>query len=139
LPRFGIQLGAATSSTFVGGGSTPEGLAPPVGARVSFGTAEVLYALTRNDSRARIWLEGGGSVVQHSGSAYDRYDNPVNVGGVLGAGSAIHLVGPLSAELGVTTLIYRMHMRGSGDSAGVMERGTQVDALFRTGVSCTWH
>jgi hypothetical protein len=139
-PRLGFQVAATTASSSVGGGNTPNGFAQPVSARVSTATAEVLYRLTGNDSRARVWLGAGGGAVQHGGAAYEPFGNPVNFGGVLGISSSVRVAGPLSAEFGVTTVIYEMNVRGTpATDTGLMERGRQVDALFHTGVSYRWH
>lgn len=139
-PRFAIQLAGSTATSSVGGGSTPNGYAPAVSARVSMATAEVLYQLTGRDHRARIWLEAGGAVVRHGGDAYKPFGFPVNRGGVAGIGSAIRLAGPLSVELGLTTIVYRMNMHGTAATdLRVLERETQVDARFHTGLSVGWH
>lgn len=152
-PRIGVQLGANTASSRLGiGGSPEEPNRPPVGgtlpidevtsvgARVSAATAQLLYEVLGTDHGARVWLSAGGAVVRHAGEAYAPYGNPVNYGGAVGLGSAFRIKGPLSAELGLTTMIYRMNLRGSSETdPEVRERGTQADALLHTGVSYSWH
>lgn len=148
--RIGAQVGATTTSTsFKFEGAMPDGA--PVGGtlpinesvgpsqvRISSATAQILYQVLGNPSTARLWLSAGGAAVRHGGSAYARFGNPVNYGGALGFGSAFHITGPLSAELGLTTLIYQMKVTDPNEP-GLNERGTQVDALFHTGVSYGWH
>lgn len=150
-PRFGAQLAATTSSTSFGytgmelqdrapgNGPLPinESI-PPTQARVSTATAQILYQMLGNSNTPRVWLSAGGAAVRHGGNAYAPFGNPVSYGGAVGLGSAIHIKGPLSAELGLTTMIYRINLRNSTDP-GLQERGTQVDALFHTGVSYRWH
>jgi hypothetical protein len=138
-PRIGIGItGSSVSSTIVGG-FTPGGLAPNTPARVSTATVQLLYRLIEGDHRAPVWLGVGGAAVRHGGAAYEPFGNPVNFGGVAEIGSAIRLVGPLSAELGVTTIVYRMNMRGAPTTKPPLtERGTQIDAQFHTGLSVGW-
>jgi len=152
-PRIGVQLAATTTSSSFGTGASPEAPnRPPVGgtlpideitsvsARVSAATAQLLYQVLGADHGTRVWLSAGGAVVRHAGEAYAPYGNPVNYGGVVGLGSTFRIKGPLSAELGLTTMIYRMNLRGSSETdPEVRERGTQADALFHTGVSYSWH
>jgi hypothetical protein len=139
-PRIGFELAAVTTSTSTGGSFTPNGAHPGSTARVSMGTAELLFRLTSDASRARVWLGAGGGAVQHGGSAYAEFGNPVNYGGVLGVGSAIRIVGGLSADAGVSWMIYNLNIRGSAlNNPGLMERGTQADMLLRTGLSYSWH
>ena len=75
--------------------------------------------------------------MQHGGHAYAPFGNPVNYGGVVGIGSAIRLTKGLNADLAFATTIYHMNMDGpnSGLLSDISERGTQVDAQFRTGLS----
>ena len=139
-PRLGIQIAGTTASSSVGGGLVPFGYdVAATSARVSMATAELLFQLTGVNHRARVWLGAGGAAVRHGGEAYAPFGNPVNYGGAAGVGSAIRLAGPLNVELGVTTVVYRMNMRGTAATdIGLMERGTQVDALFHTGLSYSW-
>src|SRR3569833_3188283 len=130
-PRLGIQLTAATTSSVVGGGATPGGYAPPLTARVSMATMEMLFQLTGTSHRARVWLDAGGAAVRHGGAVYEEAGSPVNIGGVAGIGSAIRITGPLSGDFGVRTLVYRLDVRGPPTTMPqATERGTQVDALF---------
>lgn len=139
-PRIGFQLAGTTTSSTVGGGNTPEGEAPTTSARVSTGSVELLFRLTSDGSRARAWFGAGGGAIQHGGSTYAQFGNPVNYGGVLGVGSAIRIVGGLSADAGVSWMIYNLNIRGSElNNPGLMERGTQADMLLRTGLSYSWH
>jgi hypothetical protein len=138
--RFGLQVVGTTASSLVIGGVTPEGTAPNTRARVSTGTVQALYSLTGNRGRGRVWLGAGGAAVQHGGAAYAPYGSPVNFGGVAGVGSAFRIHGGLSAEAGITTMVYWMNLRSTRQGeTGVEERGTQVDALFQTGLSWRWN
>lgn len=59
---------------------------------------------------------------------------------MLELGSAIRIRGGLSAEIGVSSMIYNLNIRGSElNNPGLMERGTQADMLLRTGLSYSWH
>ena len=141
-PRLGVAFTGSTVSTRLSGVSTPNGYHPPKSARVSAGSAELLFRVTGDGSRARAWVSAGGGLVKHGGDVYERYDDPVNFTGVVGVGSAIRIKGGLNAELGVATMIYNMNI--SGDKLGfapgeLSERGTQVDMLLRTGLSYTIH
>ena len=107
-PRIGFALGGSTVSSDVGGGITPNGIAPAVPARVSMGMAQVLLRVTGDNSRARVWLGAGAGAVQHGGSAYAAYNNVVNAAGVFSVGSAIRIAGGLSADVGVTSMIYSL-------------------------------
>ncbi|MBK5189355.1 MAG: hypothetical protein JJD97_14020 [Gemmatimonadaceae bacterium] len=139
VPRIGVELAGATSSSSVGGGNTPEGYAPSTPARVSTGTAQLLFRVTREESRMRMWLGAGAGAVQHGGKAYDAFGNPVNYGGVLGVGGAMRLSGGLSADFGVTSMIYHLNIRGTpATDVGLSERGRQVDLVLRTGLSYGW-
>ena len=140
-PRIGFALGGSTVSSTFGGVATPNGFAPPVSARVSMGSAQLLFRLTGDNSRARIWFGAGGGAVQHGGSAYASYGNPVNAAGVLSLGSAIHIAGGLSADLGVTSMIYSLDVSRPhlAFETPVTERGQQVDLLLRTGLSYNLH
>lgn len=139
-PRIGFELAGTTTSSTVGGGNTPEGEAPTTSARVSTGSVELLLRLTGDGSRARAWFGAGGGAIQHGGSTYAEFGNPVNYGGVLELGSAIRILGGLSADVAVSSMIYNLNIRGSQlNSPGLMERGTQADMLLRTGLSYSWH
>ena len=140
-PRIGFELAATTSSGSVGGGIIPDGVSSNISARVSTGTAQLLFRVTHDQSRARIWIGAGGGAVQHGGDAYAAYGKPVNYGGVVGVGSAIRINGGLSIDLGVSAMIYDLDIRGFTlpDRPEVTERGRQVDMLLRTGLSYSWH
>jgi hypothetical protein len=145
-PRFGFALtGTTVSSTLGSPSNNPNSPFPdphsPVGtsARVSTASAALLYQVTNSDHRARIWLEAGGAVVRHGGAVYEPFGSPVNFGGIAGVASAIRLPRPLSLELGVRTLVYRMNMHGTAATdPRLLERGTQADAQFYTGLSVSW-
>jgi hypothetical protein len=135
--HFGIELAGFNASSRVGGGSNPNGYEAPLSAHVTIATAAMLVGVMADTSRARIWFEGGAARVQHGGHAYAPFGSPVNYGGAVGIGSAIRLTKGLSAELAFATTIYNMNMVGpnSGLLSDISERGTQVDAQFRTGLS----
>jgi hypothetical protein len=138
-PRIGFALSGSTVSSDVGGGSTPNGYDPPAHARVSEGSAQLLFRVTGDGSRARVWLSAGGGLVKHGGDAYEQFGKPTNTAGVFGVGSAIRITGGLNAELGVTTMIYSVNMSAASLAfgPGVFERGRQTDLLLRTGLSYT--
>ena len=139
-PRVGVQFTGTTTSSNVGGGSTPEGEAPTTSARVSTGSAQLLFRVTGDASRARIWLGAGRGVIQHGGSTYAPFGNPVNYGTVASIGSAIRIRGDLSADLGVSSMIYNLDIRGTAATdPNLSERGRQVDLLMHTGLSYSWH
>ena len=139
--RIGFALSGSTVSSTVGGGSTPNGYARPNAARVSMGSAQVLFRVSGDNSRARVWLGAGGGAVEHGGAAYEQFGSPVNSAGVLSVGSAIRIAGGLSADVGVTTMVYNLDVGRSQLTLGapVRERGQQVDMLLRTGLSYSWH
>jgi hypothetical protein len=139
-PRIGLQLAATTTSSTVGGGGTPEGEAPTTSARVSTGSVQLLFRLTNDGSRARAWFGAGGGAIQHGGATYAPFGKPVNYGAVFGLGSAIRLAGGLSADLGVTSMVYDLDIRGTPQTdVGLREHGRQVDMLMQTGLSYSWH
>ncbi len=139
-PRVGLQLAATTTSSTVGGGATPEGEAPTTSARISTGTAQMLFRVTGDASRARIWLGAGGGAIQHGGLTYAPFGKPVDYGAVASVGSAIRIRGGLSADLGLTSLIYNLNIRGTAATdPNLSERGRQVDMLVHTGLSYSWH
>ena len=139
-PRLGFELAGATTSSSFGGGFSPGGEVPRQSARVTTGTAQLLVLVTGDGSRARMWVGAGGGAIQHGGAAYASFGKPVNYGLALGLGSAIRVVGALSADLGITSLIYNLNIRGSeATDPGPSERGTQADLLFRAGVSYSIH
>lgn len=139
-PRIGIQLAGTTSSKSVGGGLTPEGEAPTTHARISSGTAQLLFRVSGEGSRARIWLGAGGGAIQHGGATYEPFGRPVNYGGVASLATSVRLRGGLNADVGLTSLIYNLNIRGTAATdPGLSERGRQVDMLFRTGLSYSWH
>ena len=139
-PRIGLQLAGATASSVIKGGFNPGGgFQAPLAARVSEAMAEILFQVTGSSHRARVWLDAGGTVVRHGGVVYEPAGSPVNIGGVVGIGSAIRIAGPLSVDFGVTTLVYGLDVRGPTNTIPpVTERGTQVDALFQTGLSVSF-
>ncbi len=140
IARIGVQLAATTTSSAAGGGSTPEGYFPPIPARVSTGNAQLLFRLTGDGGRARVWLGAGAGAIRHGGEAYRPFGTPVNYGGVIGVGSAIRIIAGLSADLGVTSMIYNLNVRGSTQTdPRLSERGRQVDLLLHTGLSYSWH
>ena len=77
---------------------------------VSTGSAQLLFRLSGNGSRARVWLTAGGGAIQHGGSTYAPFGKPVNFAGVFGLGSAIRITGGLSAEAGVTSMVYDLNI-----------------------------
>ena len=108
------------------------------------GSAQILFRATGDDSRARVWFGAGAGAVQHGGSAYEPYGNPVNWAEVLSVGSAFRISGGLSADVGVTTMMYNLDVgvrRGvlSPAQQQVTESGGQFDLLLRTGLSYSWH
>lgn len=141
VPRIGIGFDGSTVSSRVGGGTTPGGYVAPTGARVSTGSAQLLFRVTSDESRARVWLSAGGGLVKHGGDAYVQFGEPTNFAGVFGVGSAIRLAGALHAELGVTTMFYNVNMSGTSLAfgPGLFERGSQTDLMLRTGLSYTIH
>jgi hypothetical protein len=140
-PRVGFAIAGSTVSSTVGGGDTPEGFDPPTDARVSMGSAQLLFRVIGDDHRARVWVSAGGGLVKHGGAAYEQFGDPVNLAGVFGVGSAIRLTDGLNAELGVTTMIYKVNMSAAtlAFGQGLSERGKQTDLLLRTGLSYTIH
>jgi hypothetical protein len=141
-PRIGFALSGSTVSSTVGGGATPNGFAQSNSARVSMGSAQLLFRVTGDNSRARVWVGAGGGAVEHGGAAYEPYGSPVNSAGVLSLGSAIRIAGGLSADVGVTTMIYNLDARLRSQLAfdtPVTERGRQTDMLLRTGLSYSLH
>jgi hypothetical protein len=138
--RIGVQLAATTTSVWEAGGSTPGGYKSPTAARVSMGSAQLLFRLTGDGGRTRAWLGAGAGAIQHDGAAYEPYGSPVNYGGVIGVGSAIRIIAGLSADLGVSTMIYDLNVRGTTQTnPDISERGRQVDLLLHTGLSYSWH
>jgi hypothetical protein len=100
----------------------------------------LLFRVTRDDGRTRVWASVGAGAIQHGGAAYPSFGKPVNYGGALGVGSAIRISGGLSADIGVTSLIYNLNIRGTeATDPGLSERGTQVNVLLRPGLSYSWH
>ena len=140
-PRIGLAFAGSTVSSDVGGGIAPGGYRPPTNARVSEGSAQLLFRVTGDGSRARAWLSAGAGLVNHGGAAYEQFHKPTNVAGVFGAGSAIRISGGLNAELGLTTMIYTLNASTPGPPTPyrVSERGRQTDLLLRTGLSYTIH
>jgi hypothetical protein len=133
-PRVGVELAVSTTGSSVGGGSTPNGFHSSVHARVNAGTAQLLFRVTGDDDRTRVWFGTGTAVIQHGGAAYEVFGKPVNYGGVVGVGSAFRITGALNATVGLSTMIYNIDFRGSRFEP-VEERGTQVDMMIRTGLS----
>jgi hypothetical protein len=138
MPRVGLELAGSTTASSVGGGATPEGGRPAVPARVNVGTAELLFRVTGDGNRTRVWIGAGAAAVRHGGVAYEVFGKPVNYGGVVGLGSAFRIVGGLNANIGLSALIYNIDFRSSSIFEGLNERGTQVDMMLRTGVSYSW-
>jgi hypothetical protein len=140
IARVGVQLSATTTSSRAGGGSTPEGYFAAIPARVSTRSALLLFRLTGDGGRSRVWLGAGAGAIRHGGPAYEPFGTPINYGGVIGLGSAIHLIAGLSADLGVTSMIYDLNIRGTAQTdPRLSERGRQVDLLLHTGLSYSWH
>jgi hypothetical protein len=139
VPRVGVAVAGSSVSTNVGGGSTPNGYHPPSRAHVSTGSAQLLYRVTGDGKRARVWVSAGGGLVKHGGETYEQFGKPVNFAGVFGVGSALRVTGGLNAELGITTMVYTLNM--SAPPHAIMpelsERGRQTDLLLRTGLSYT--
>lgn len=141
VPRVGFALTGLTVSTEAGGGSTPNGYHPPTSARISTGAAQLLFRVTGDANRARVWLSAGGGFVKHGGDEYVQFGKPTNAAAVFGVGSAIRIAGGLNAELGITTMIYSVNMSAAtlAFDTPVSERGRQTDMLLRTGLSYTIH
>ncbi|MBA2684677.1 MAG: hypothetical protein H0U66_09325 [Gemmatimonadaceae bacterium] len=140
-PRVGFQLAGATSSTEVGNGLfSPGGRTPTTNASISTGSAQLLFLVTPEAGTARVWLGAGGGAIRHGGSTYEPFGTPVNYGAVMSVGSAIRIRGGLSANLGLTSMIYNLDIRGTAATdPGLSERGQQVDLLVHTGLSYSWH
>jgi hypothetical protein len=138
ISRVGVEIAGATSASVVGGGITPEGETPTTKARLSTGTAQLLYRVTSSESRMRVWVGAGGGVIRHGGHTYEPFGSPVNGGGVVSIGSAFRIRRGLSAEAGVTTIIYDLNIHGVESGVDLSERGREVDASFRTGLSYGW-
>ena len=139
VPRLGLELAGSTTGSSIGGGSTPAGFRPGVPARVNVGTAELLFRVTGDANRARVWIGAGGAAIRHGGVAYEVFGKPVNYGGVVGLGSAFRITGGLNATVGLATMIFNIDFRSSSIFVGgVNERGTQTDMMLRAGVSYSW-
>ena len=139
VPRVGLELAGSTTASSVGGGSTPGGYKPSTPARVNVGTAQLLFRVTDEANRTRIWIGAGTGVIRHAGVAYRVFGKPVSYGGVVGLGSAFRIAGGLNANIGVSTMIYNIDFRGTSIfDGGLNERGTQVDMMLRTGLSYSW-
>jgi hypothetical protein len=136
VPRLGLEIAGSTTASRVGGGATPDGERPGVPARVNVGTAQLLVRVTGDVNRTRIWIGAGAGAIQHAGAAYEEFGKPVNYGGVVGLGSAFRIAGRLNANIGLSTMIYNLDIRGSSlNDPGLRERGTQADMMLRTGLS----
>lgn len=139
-PRFGIALAGSTVASTIAGGSTYYDYTPSTPTRVSTGSAQLLFRVTGDNSRARAWVSAGGGLVQHDGFAYNQLGKPVNFAGVFGLGSAVRIVGGLSADVGVTSMIYDLDVRGTPqNNVQLSERGRQFDMFLRTGLSYAIH
>ena len=139
VPRIGVEVAGSTTASSVGGGSTPNGIHPSVAARVSLGTAQLLFRVTGDDTRTPVWLSAGGGAIKHGGAAYEIFNEPVNYGGVVGLGSAFRIWSGLSLNLELASMIYNIDFRNSSVAIhGLRERGMQVDMMLRTGVSYGW-
>jgi hypothetical protein len=135
-PRAGVQLQVSSASSTVGGGNTPGGSFPGRPARVLMASAQFLWAFPASHHNLQVWLSGGGGVIRHGGTAYERYGSPVQLGTALGFGAALPLGNHLVANLGMTTLLYNIDV---SDSTGTsLEHGLQVDPLIHAGVSLRW-
>ena len=139
VSRMGVALGGSTVASAVGGGVTPEAVRPSVRARVTMGSAQLLFRLSGEETRTRVWLSAGGGAIQHGGAAYAIFGKPVNYGGVVGLGSAFRIRKGLSVDLGLTTMIYNVDFRTTSIvDDGLRERGPQWDMTLRTGLSYGW-
>jgi hypothetical protein len=139
-PRLGLELSGATSSSTIRSGANPGGgpetFTP---ARVSMASAQLLFQVTESASRLRGWVGAGGGAIEHSGRVYERFGKPVNAAGVLELGTALRVGGALNVDIGVTTMIYHLDIRGTpATDIGLSERGQQVDMLLHTGLSYSW-
>jgi hypothetical protein len=137
VPRVGVEVAGSTTASSVGGGSTPNGYRPSVPARVDAGTAQLLFRVTGDANRTRVWIGAGTAVIRHGGVAYEVFGKPVSYGSVVGLGSAFRITGRLNANVGLSSMIYNIDFRGSTFNP-VEERGTQVDMMLRTGVSVSF-
>lgn len=63
----------------------------------------------------------------------------MNFAGVFSAGSAIRIIGGLSADVKVTSMIYNFNAHATQAGESLSERGRQVDMVFRTGLSYALH
>ena len=133
-------MGSFKADYRVGGATTPDGVRPSVPARVSLGTAQLLYRVNGDESRAPVWLSAGGGAIKHGGAAYDVFHEPVNYGGVAGVGSAVRIRGGLSLDLELSSMSYNIDFRTPGITlGGLKERGTQLDMMLRAGLSYRLH
>jgi hypothetical protein len=140
VARIGVQLAATTTSSRAGGDLTPEGYFPAIPARVSTRSAQLLFRLTGDGGRTRAWVGAGAGAIRHGGPAYEPFGTPLNYEGVIGVGSAIRIIAGMSADLGLTSMIYDLNVRGSAQNdPRLSERGRQVDLLLHTGLSYSWH
>jgi len=131
--RFGVQLQAASASSEpLGGGFTPGGYFPSQSADVVTASAEVLFNVVSPRQKDRLWVGVGPGLVEHGGAAYAGVSARAQLATVAELGSAISVGRKLDLNLGVTMFFYSIMVSAFGNT---LEQGTQVDPLFRVGLS----
>ena len=131
--RFGLQVGAAHAASDLK--VSPQFTTAPdssVEASLTILTFGGLVRFPVSTLPNPIWAELGGAGVSRQGNAFDSYDNPKSVGGMLGLGTGLGLTDRLRADISFRGIFYKL---GLQDSLGSLPSRTHVDLMAHVGLS----
>ena len=141
-PRIGAEIQVTTAASTKGVVNTPAGPMGPISARVTTGTAQLLYDFLPTSAGSRAWLSAGPGVVRHGGEAYAGVGSQTDLAGAAGLGGSISISRAVRAAAGVTALFYSYDvampadLRAAGES---LQKGFQSDVLVSVGVTWALH
>lgn len=117
----------ANSNVEVQAGSTDTTL----DASLTIATAQVIVGIRPGDWDNRIYFSAGLGRVERQGKAYQGIEHLRSTGAALGFGTRLELSSRLGVDIGLQSLIYKVHLGRGGTSFG---QATEVDLVGRAGV-----
>lgn len=129
--RFAIQVAGSYVPSQLSGTVTGAGTFTQSDANLFFGNANVTFFVVKPTSPVWLAINGGGSVVNRSGAAYNGVNGTTDYGGLVGATLGFHLGGLLSFNVSATDYIYGAQFEKDGYTTN---ETTQNDILLGLGL-----
>jgi hypothetical protein len=129
--RFAIQVAGSYVPSELSGTVTGVGTFTQSDANLFFGNANITFFVVKPTSPVWLALNGGGSMVSRSGTAYEGVSGTTDYGGLVGATLGFRLGSVLSFNVSATDYIYGAQFEKDGYTT---KETTQNDILLGFGL-----